>query len=136
MIRLFRVSLPAPVLALLVSEAILAFACYALAFLGVGGGLLDVYYLYEGGSARTLVVVASLLLSIYFNDLYSNLSVRSRLRLVQQFCLVFGIAFWNSTSSDCCWRSQLNSGRATLGLRAGAPPPLSLLTRTLQPLAA
>jgi sugar transferase (PEP-CTERM system associated) len=93
MIRLFRVSLPASVVALIVSEAVLAFGCYAAAFALLSDGLFDVYFLYEGGLERSAAVVASILLGIYFNDLYTEVRVLSRLRLMQQFCLVFGVAF-------------------------------------------
>ncbi len=93
MIRIFRVSLPVSVLALLVSETLLVFGCYLAAYALLNNDLVDVYYLYEGGTARTLVVVASVLAGVYLNDLYSHLRVMSRLRLVQQFCLVFGAAF-------------------------------------------
>lgn len=93
MIRLFRVFIPASVLGLLVSEALLAAACYVLAFVLVEDGNVEMYYLYEGGLERTAVVVGSLLLAAYFNDLYDDLRVISRLRLVQQFCLVAGLAF-------------------------------------------
>jgi len=93
MIQLFRVFIPASVVGLLVSEIILAYCCYALAFFFVGQDDFVIYYMFDGGFERTAVVVATLVLGIYFNDLYSELRVISRLRLVQQICLVLGLAF-------------------------------------------
>lgn len=51
------------------------------------------WLLYEGGFDRIGLVTLSLLLGIYFNDLYSDVRISSRVLLVQKFCLVYGIAF-------------------------------------------
>jgi sugar transferase (PEP-CTERM system associated) len=93
MIRLFRVSLPLSVLALIISEALLAFGCYAAAYGMVSDLGLEFFLLFEGGAERTAAVVATILLGAYFNDLDSEIRVISRLRLVQQYCLVIGLAF-------------------------------------------
>lgn len=93
MIRLFRVAVPASLLALILVEGALAFCCYALGFLLTRDEDVVIYYLYEGGMAQTLAAVGSLMLGAYLNDLYSQVRVFSRLRLMQQYCLVFGIAF-------------------------------------------
>ncbi len=93
MIRLFRVSLPASVVGLLLTEILLAFGCYVAAFLLITEEDLQLNYLYEGGLERNIVVAASIILGVYFNDLYSDLRVMSRLRVVQQYCLVLGMAF-------------------------------------------
>ena len=85
--------MPASVVGLIVSEALLLMGCYLLAFRMVSDEDFEIYHLYEGGLERTAVVVASVILGIYFNDLYTDLRVLSRLRLVQQCCLVMGIAF-------------------------------------------
>jgi sugar transferase (PEP-CTERM system associated) len=85
--------MPASVIGLLISESLLAFACYACSFFLLTDDVAEIYFLYEGGLVRTWVAVGSILLGIYFNDLYSDLRVYSRLRLVQQFCLVIGVAF-------------------------------------------
>jgi exopolysaccharide biosynthesis polyprenyl glycosylphosphotransferase len=93
MIRLFRVFVPNSVLGLLVTEALLSTFCYVLAtFL-----MLDsdpwIFLMYEDGLARIALVVASLLFGIYFNDLYAEMEVTQPVLLVQQFCLVVGMAF-------------------------------------------
>lgn len=93
MIQIFRVFMPASVVGLLVSEIILAYFCYASAFFLVSEDDFFLYYAFEGGLERTTLVVGTLILGLYFNDLYSELRVVSRLRLVQQMCLVLGMAF-------------------------------------------
>lgn len=93
MIRLFKVFIPTSVVGLVVSEALLATACFLAAFYLTGGLSLDLYLLYGGGMIAVTVVVASILLGIYFHDLYSEFRVWSRIYLLQQYCLIFGIAF-------------------------------------------
>jgi exopolysaccharide biosynthesis polyprenyl glycosylphosphotransferase len=93
MIRLFKVFIPTSVVGLVVSEALLVLACYCAAFYLTGGVSLDLYLLYDYGNAALGVVLASILLGIYFQDLYSEFRVWSRIYLVQQYCLVFGFAF-------------------------------------------
>ncbi len=93
MIRLFQVFIPTSVVGLVISEALLATACYCAAFYLTGGISIDLYLLYGGGAAATAIVVASILLGIYFHDLYSEFRVWSRIYLFQQYCLIFGVAF-------------------------------------------
>lgn len=93
MIRLFKVALPASLLGLMTVEVLLAFGCYFAAFFLTREEDPAIYFLYEGGLQQTLAAVGCIVLGIYFNDLYSEIRVLSNLRLVQQFCLVFGVAF-------------------------------------------
>ncbi len=93
MIRLFKVVVPASLLVLMAVEAALAFGCYLAGFVLTREEDWVIAYLYEGAALQTLAAVGSLMLGVYLNDLYSQVRVYSRLRLVQQFCLVFGIAF-------------------------------------------
>lgn len=93
MIRLFRVSFPPSIVALFLVEAFLAVGSYVLTFQLRGEEDWALWLLYEGGLDRVGLVVASILLGIYFNDLYSEVRVTSRVWLVQKFCLVFGLAF-------------------------------------------
>lgn len=93
MIRLFQVFVPTSVVGLVISEALLATACYLAAFYLTGGISIDLYLLYGGGVAATLVVVGTILMGIYFHDLYSEFRVLSRIYLVQQYCMIFGLAF-------------------------------------------
>jgi sugar transferase (PEP-CTERM system associated) len=93
MIRLFRVFVPTSVVGLLLSETLLAFFCYLLASLLVSENDPVIELLYEGGLSRICFVVLSIILGNYLNDLYSDFRIRGRLRLLQQFCLVIGMAF-------------------------------------------
>ena len=91
MIRLFRVFIPASVVALLASEVLLVLACYlvALLILGLDPG----FYLFgENNYWKLLVVTGLIILFLYFQDLYTSLRVSSRVTLVQQVCLAVGCA--------------------------------------------
>jgi len=93
MIRLFRVFVPVGSLILLISEILLVSSAFLLATYIV----LDVdptnYLLYEGGAASITLVLVSILVGLYLHDLYSDIFVKSRIALLQQLCLVIGIAF-------------------------------------------
>jgi len=93
MIRLFRVSVPSSVVALVVSETILIFSCYVLAAYWTLDFSTDIFLIDDGGWWHILLVVGLIVLGLYFHDLYDNYRIRSRTLLIQQFCLVLGIAF-------------------------------------------
>ncbi len=93
MIRLFRVSFPPAIVALFVVEAALAFSTYLVAYQTLVPGDWALWLLYEGGFDRISLAVLSILLGVYFNDLYSDVRVSSRVYLGQKYCLVYGIAF-------------------------------------------
>ena len=91
MIRLFRVFIPASVVALLLSEIILVLACYVGALYVLNPD--PVFYLFaEGNYWKLLVVTAWIILTLYFQDLYTDLRITSRILLVQQICLAVGCA--------------------------------------------
>jgi sugar transferase (PEP-CTERM system associated) len=92
-IRLFKVSIPSSAIALIVSETILIFSCYILATYWVQDTSPDLFLIDDGGWWHIGLVVLVILLGLYFNDLYENYRVRSRILLVQQLCLVLGVAF-------------------------------------------
>ena len=93
MIRLFRVSIPSSVLALFVLETILLAFCYAT----VAHFVLDedtaFYFFYDGGWRSIMLVVGTIQLGLYFQDLYDHLRPTSRIYLGQQVSLVLGGAF-------------------------------------------
>src|SRR5215469_14413942 len=92
MIRLFRVFVPVGALALLFSEVLLSTTCFLIAtFLLLPSDPL-VYLGDANGLLRIVVVVVSLLFGLFFEDLYTDIYVRSRVLLAQQLCLVIGIA--------------------------------------------
>ena len=93
MIRLFRVFVPVGSLALLSTEILLITSSFVFATYLVLEVDPTVFLLYDGGLVRILLVLASILVGMHFRDLYSKIYVRSRLVLLQQLCLVIGIAF-------------------------------------------
>jgi sugar transferase (PEP-CTERM system associated) len=92
-IRLFRVFIPTSVLALLVSEIILLYFCFILATTAVSEVDPEFVLLYDGGLPRISIAVFSILIALYFQDLYTELRIRSRIYLWQQFSMAVGLAF-------------------------------------------
>ncbi len=92
MIRLFRVFIPASVLALLLSEVILVLSCYVLASLFTTYVDPWTYLVTERNFWKVLLVAGLIVLGMYFQDLYAELRVVSRILLVQQVCLSVGSA--------------------------------------------
>jgi len=89
-IRLFRVFIPTTVIALLVSEISLVLACYSVASLFTLG-MDPAFYLFgEGNYWKILLVTCCIILALYFQDLYTEPRVISRILLVQQVCLAVG----------------------------------------------
>jgi sugar transferase (PEP-CTERM system associated) len=93
MIRLFKVFIPVGTLTLLVSELLLVTSAFVLATYLTFDADPTVYLLDDGGLSRILLVVFSIMIGLHFHDLYSQFRVKSRILLVQQLCLVMGIAF-------------------------------------------
>ena len=91
-IRLFKVSVPASVIALIVSELVLLVSCYILAVYWTVEAP-DVYLWEDVGMWGVSFVVAVILMGLYFTDLYDDYRIPSRIALIQQFCLVLGVAF-------------------------------------------
>lgn len=91
MIRLFRVFIPASVVALLLSEIILILGCYVLAIFFLG--LDPAFYLFDQGNYwKLLVVTTTIILGLYFQDLYGDLRITTNVLLVQQVCLAVGLS--------------------------------------------
>jgi sugar transferase (PEP-CTERM system associated) len=93
MIRVFRVFIPTSVLALLLSEIVLLFLCFVVAQVAVTEVDAEFVLLYDGGLGRISIAVTSILLALYFQDLYTELRIRSRIYLWQQFSMAVGLAF-------------------------------------------
>ena len=93
MIRLFKVSIPSSALVLVLSDAVLLFCCYLLAAWFTVDIPLVKFLFEESGYWHIAFVMAVIMLGLYFNDLYDHYQVRSRIELIQQFCLALGIAF-------------------------------------------
>lgn len=91
MIRLFRVFIPASVLALLLSEIVLVLLCYVGSLFVLSSD--PAFYLFaEGNYWKLLAVTTCIILALYFQDLYAELRITSRILLVQQICLAVGSA--------------------------------------------
>jgi lipopolysaccharide/colanic/teichoic acid biosynthesis glycosyltransferase len=93
MIRLFRVFVPASTFGLLIFEALLILSSFIFsAYL-----LLEVdptdYFSSLPGLTSIALVWLSFLFGIHFQNLYSQIRVRSRLLLLQQLLMVAGVAF-------------------------------------------
>jgi len=93
MIRLFNVVIPTRITVLFFSELLIAAASYLLAgWLTFSEMGLQIFLFYEDGTWRLGIVLASILLGVYFQNLYTQVQVRSRLALAQQFFRVVGVA--------------------------------------------
>jgi sugar transferase (PEP-CTERM system associated) len=88
--RLFRTLIPTTILGLLVSEVVLLIACYVIAAIATLDFDPVVYLVYEGNYWKVLFLVMMIVLVMYFQDLYGNCRVTSRITLIQQVCLAVG----------------------------------------------
>lgn len=93
MIRLFKVFIPASILVLILSEIILVTSAFLAAVFLLAETEPEVFLFYDSGFSRVLFVVAVIILSLYFLDLYNDLRVGSRIQLFQQVCMAIGVAF-------------------------------------------
>jgi len=93
MIEVFRVFLPTPVLILLISESLLLGSCYVLAAFLVLEVDPTVFLLYDGGFARVLPVVLTILFGLHLFDLYTDVARRTRVTLVLEIGRAIGLAF-------------------------------------------
>ena len=95
MIRLFRVSIPASIVILVISETILLAGCFFLTAFRAFNPLVDPWFYFqeENGWVQLIFAVASIQLGLYFMDLYDNPFPNSRITLIHQLCLLLGVAF-------------------------------------------
>lgn len=93
MIRIFKVFVPTSILALLVSEACLIFISYLAAIYLDPDLDPDFFLTYDAGPKRLAVVTGLILLGNLFYGLYTNVRIQNRLRLLQQICVILGMAF-------------------------------------------
>jgi exopolysaccharide biosynthesis polyprenyl glycosylphosphotransferase len=93
MIRLFRVFIPATVLTLLASEVAIVFGCFLLAVWQAPDISVPIFLVYENGFASIALVVTAVLLTLYYQDLYNDVRVRSKFVLVQKLLLTVGVVF-------------------------------------------
>jgi len=91
--RLFRVYIPGSVLGLLFSEIVLLFSVFLLGVIIASDVDPEIWLLYNSGWMRLSVMVGGVVLSMYFQDLYEILRIRSRIVLIQQVCIAIAVAF-------------------------------------------
>jgi sugar transferase (PEP-CTERM system associated) len=91
-IRLFRVFVPTSTLTLLISESFLITAGFLVAWYVEFPADPTAHLLYEGGLFNISLVLVSMLIALYLQDLYSDIYVKSSITLAQQLCLVGGTA--------------------------------------------
>jgi sugar transferase (PEP-CTERM system associated) len=88
-IRLFRIFIPASVIGLLLSEVFLVVACFLVASLFTLSDPLEYLFSEENGW-KILFLTMCIILGFYFQDLYGEFRIRSRVLLVQQVCMAVG----------------------------------------------
>lgn len=93
MTRFFRVFVPATAVVLLVSEILLITSAFILAVYLTLDVDPWVNLIYDGGLWHLVPVLLTILVGMHFNDLYSQVYMKSRVVLLQQLCLVMGAAF-------------------------------------------
>ncbi|HXE14816.1 MAG TPA: sugar transferase [Bryobacteraceae bacterium] len=92
MLRLLRLLVPTSVAALLVSEiAIIAF-CYVVASIFTLNVDAYLYLVLERNFWKVLLVTGAITAGLYFQDLYSDFRIPSRILLVQEVCFAVGSA--------------------------------------------
>jgi lipopolysaccharide/colanic/teichoic acid biosynthesis glycosyltransferase len=90
-IGIFRFLIPARVLTLFISEALLIFGCYTAASF-YASDLPGSVFLFETDWLLLLIPVGVILLGFYFTDLYAELRVPSLTVLLQQLSVAIGFA--------------------------------------------
>ncbi len=142
MIRLFRVSIPASLLVLILSDTIILSACYIGAMYPALNALLDpVFYLrYESGWLQVAFVVAILQTGLYLSDIYDDLRLQTYFVLLQQVCMLLGVAFLSQALVGYAessalqlpqWTMLFGSGLVALAIPAWHSIFLSLIRKAL-----
>jgi hypothetical protein len=90
--RIFKFILPGRVSWILAADFIITFVSYLAATIAIFRGDADHYLWANLGLRRCLLVSLSCILGIFFNDLYAETRVDSRVSLVLKLCNVAGIA--------------------------------------------
>src|SRR5881275_285069 len=93
MIRIFKVFIPTSILALLVSEACLIFGSYLAAVYLDPDLDAEMFLSYDSGLLRITVVSTLILAGNLLYGLYTNVPIHSRIRLLQQLCVIIGLTF-------------------------------------------
>jgi lipopolysaccharide/colanic/teichoic acid biosynthesis glycosyltransferase len=94
MIRILSVAVPVRVLTLVVIETALLFGCYLLA-VWLDPDIVDLttFISFDSGLQRIAILVVTILLGMYFRNLYSLVRAPGQTVLVQELLVVIGAAF-------------------------------------------
>jgi sugar transferase (PEP-CTERM system associated) len=92
MVRLFRVFVPTSVVTLLISEVVLIFGCFFFLTWILFPADFDIFLLYDNGIERIAIVVLVFVLTLYYQDLYTRLRIRSKVLLLQMILMTVGIS--------------------------------------------
>lgn len=93
MIRLFRVFVPKVVVTLVVGDILLTFLCFVFGAWLVHGDMLELFLLDENGLRKISLAVASIILSLYFQNLYSDFRMPSRTLYATQVLVALGVTY-------------------------------------------
>jgi lipopolysaccharide/colanic/teichoic acid biosynthesis glycosyltransferase len=93
MIRILRVLVPASVLILFLAEIGFVFGSYVAATYADRDVNANIFLRDESGLLRIGIVVALTIAGLYFHNLYGDIRIRSRVRLLQQLCFITGVVF-------------------------------------------
>jgi len=92
-IQILRVLIPASVLILFLSEIAFVFGSYVAATYADPDIDANIFLWDESGLLRIGIVVALTMAGLYFHNLYGDIRIRSRVRLLQQLCFITGVVF-------------------------------------------
>jgi len=80
-------------MALVVLDALVVLACFLVATYISYGDVTELYLWYENGLVKIGIAAGSVLLGLYFQNLYAELRVRSLAVLLQQVLMVISVVF-------------------------------------------
>ncbi|MEJ7605722.1 MAG: hypothetical protein WKF37_05520 [Bryobacteraceae bacterium] len=89
---MFRVFIPKSIVALITGDIILTFACFVAADFITRGESATIYLLYEDGLLHESIAVLIIILAFYFQNVYTEFRIRSRIDLGQQVVMAIGCA--------------------------------------------
>ncbi len=94
MIRILSVAIPTRILTLVLTETAILFGCYFFAaWVDPDIAEIGTFVQFDAGLQRAAIVVGTILLGLYFRDLYAQVRIRSRLEMIQELITVFAAAF-------------------------------------------
>lgn len=94
MIRILSVAIPTRILTLVLTETAILFGCYFFAaWLDPDIPDIGTFVQFDSGLQRVAIVVCTVLLGLYFRNLYAQVRIKSRLDLIQELVTIFGAAF-------------------------------------------